>query len=104
MPEPYWPKKGDYPLSRLNEHLQLVRVRCAYCKRVHNYRPDDLIQIFGDVDVDSLMLRMKCETGGEDHGMLQVSAFSPTGREAVGLRIRRLVALKIQRVPVWRED
>ena len=82
----------------------LVRVTCKYCKRAHNYRPDDLIQLFGDMDVDSLMTRMRCEIGGNDHGMLDVKAFSPTGREAVGLRIRRLVAIKIQRVPVWRED
>jgi hypothetical protein len=42
------------------------------------------IQIFGDVDVDSLVLRMKCETGGEDHGMLQVSpgGCSATDRRA----------------------
>lgn len=103
MPEQYWPKKGEFPLSRLNEHMQLVRVRCAFCKRVHNYRPDDLIQIFGDVDVDSLAIRMKCESG-EDHGTLDVRSFVPSGSEAVGLRIRRLVALKIKRVPVWRDD
>lgn len=80
----------------------LVRVTCRYCKRTHNYRPDDLIQIFGDMDVDSLMTRMKCEQGHA--GMMDVKSFSPTGSEAVGLRIRRLVAIKIQRVPIWRED
>ncbi|RWC25932.1 MAG: hypothetical protein EOS27_27155 [Mesorhizobium sp.] len=103
MPEQYAPKHRDYPLSNLNDSLRLVRVRCAYCKRSHNYFPSDLIQIFGDVDVDSLAYRMKCEMG-RDHGYLDVEAFSPTGKEAVGLRIRRLVALKIQRVPVWREE
>lgn len=101
MPEPY--RRPEFPLSRLNEHLQLVRVRCAYCKREHVYRPDDLIQIFGDVDIDSLMRRMKCENGA-DHGSLDVKAFLPTGSDAVGLRIRRLAAIKIHRVPVWRED
>lgn len=105
MPEPYWPKTRDYPLSRLNEGgtPRLVRVRCAYCKRSHNYFPSDLIQIFGDVDVDSLAQRMTCENG-RDHGQLDVDAFLPTGSQAVGLRIRRLVAIKIQRVPVWREE
>ncbi|WP_192183280.1 hypothetical protein [Mesorhizobium amorphae] len=103
MPETYAPKRRDYPLSNLNDTLRLVRVRCRYCKRSHNYFPSDLIQIFGDVDVDSLMDRMKCENGA-DHGKLEVEAFSPTGREAVNLRIRRLVALKIHRVPVWREE
>jgi hypothetical protein len=33
-----------------------------------------------------------------------VLAFVPSGREAVGLRIRRLVAIKFQRVSIWRED
>lgn len=103
MPEPYWPKHGVFPLSRLNEHMSLVRVRCSYCKRTHHYRPDDLIQIFGDVDVDSLMRRIKCE-GCDGSGSIKVEAFYPSGKEAVGLRIRRLVAIKIQRVPVWRED
>ncbi|HTV70734.1 MAG TPA: hypothetical protein VMF90_19570, partial [Rhizobiaceae bacterium] len=70
--------------------------------RQHTYRPDDLIQIFGDVDVNSLDRRMRCENG--DHGFLDVNTITPTGREAVGLRIRRLVAIKINRVPVWRED
>lgn len=101
MPSPY--RHKPYPLSRLIQAgRQLVRVRCAYCKRTHNYFPDDLIQIFGDVDVDSLMDRMGCENGR--HGRLEVTAFAPTGQESVGLRIRRLVAIKIKRIPEWRED
>ncbi|MGS1093137.1 hypothetical protein ACVCNR_00950 [Aquamicrobium terrae] len=83
--------------------MQLVRVTCRYCKRSHVYRPDDLIQIFGDVDVDSLMHRMKCE-GGAGHGQLDVKGFLPSGSELVGLRIRRLAAIKFQRVPVWKDD
>ena len=78
-----------------------MRVTCHYCKRSHGYYPDDLIQIFGDIDVDSLMGRMRCEAG--DHGPMDVRGFVPTGSEAVGLRIRRLVALKIRRVSVWRD-
>lgn len=101
MPEPN--RRHEFPLSRLNEHLQLVRVTCAYCKRSHVYRPDDLIQIFGDVDVDSLMHRMRCE-GGPDHGQLDVKGFMPTGSAGVGLKIRRLVAIKLQRVPIWRDE
>lgn len=103
MPEQYWPKSKIFPLSRLNEQRSLVRVQCRYCKRLHNYHPSDLIQIFGDVDVDSLMTRMTCE-GGSDHGQLNVTNFVPSGSEAVGLRIRRLVAIKIRHIPVWRDD
>jgi hypothetical protein len=45
---------------------------------------------------------MKKKNG--EHGMLDVSAFAPTGAQAVGLRIRRMAAIKIQRVPVCRDD
>jgi hypothetical protein len=102
MPEPYWPKTKPYPLSNLIDNRSLVRVTCSYCKRSHVYYPEDLIQIFGDVDVDSLMGRMRCENDA-DHGMLDVKSFLPTGSEAVNLRIRRLVAIKLKREPVWRE-
>lgn len=101
MPSPY--KSKPFPLSNLNDGQQLVRVRCAYCRRTHHYFPSDLIQIFGDVDVDSLMTRMKCEASG-DHGSLKVEAIYPSGKEAVGLKIRRLVSIKIRREPVWREE
>ncbi|MER9330610.1 hypothetical protein [Mesorhizobium sp. M0488] len=76
MPETYAPKDRDFPLSKLNDTMRLVRVRCRYCKRLHNYAPSDLIQIFGDVD--SLAFRIKCENGN-DHGRLEVEAFVPTG-------------------------
>ncbi len=99
MPAPN--RHSIYPLSALNQSRSLVRVACRYCKRTHNDYPSDLIQIFGDVDVDSLMARMRCEAG--DHGPLDVSSFLPTGSESVGLRIPRLLAIKIQRVPVWRD-
>jgi hypothetical protein len=102
MPETYAPKRKDYVLSNLNDSRLLVRVRCPYCKRGHVYYPCDLIQIFGDVDVDSLMDRMTCESA-KDHGRLVVETVYPQGMEAVGLRIRRLVSIKIKHVPVWKE-
>lgn len=103
MPEPYWAKKAAYPLSRANDNLQLVRVRCNYCKRQHIYQPTDLIQVYGDRDVDSLMQHMICD-GGSSHGTQDVKAFNPMGKELIGLRIRRLAGIKVNRVPVWRDD
>jgi len=99
MPEQH--RKHPYPLSRLNEHRSYVRVACAYCKRRLHFFPDDLIRVFGDVDVDSIAERIKCEGCG---GRVDVKSFSPTGSEAVGMRMRRLVAIKIQHVPVWKDD
>ena len=101
MPELYKPKSKPYPLSALHQSGQYVRVRCRYCKRTHNYHPLDLIQLFGDVDVDSLMERITCE--GCTVSLIDVSGFLPTGSEAVGLKLRRLVAIRIRREPVWRE-
>lgn len=105
MPEPNWPKHSryEYRLSAVVNNLHLVRVTCSYCKRKVVYRPEDLIQIYGDVDVDSLIGRMTCEAGA-DHGYVDVKCFSPSGSEAVGLKIRRLVRLEIKRVPIWKED
>lgn len=81
----------------------LLRVRCNVCRRTHNYRPEDLIEIFGDIDADLLDERMRCERDAM-HGRLEITSFLPQGEKAVGLRIRRLVAIKMVRVPVWRED
>jgi hypothetical protein len=50
------------------------------------------------------MHRMKCERCGDGSGTLDVSTFVPTGREAVGLKIRRLVKIEFRRVPVWKEE
>lgn len=47
-----------FPLSRLNDARDLITVGCAYCKREHAYYPTDLMQLFGNVDVDSLASRM----------------------------------------------
>jgi C4-type Zn-finger protein len=102
MPETYYPKSRIYPLSAMTDRLDLLRVKCTVCKKWHAYYPADLLQIFGDVDVDSLMHRMNCESCGAK-GM-DVQTFLPSGPERVGLRIRKLVSIKIKRIPVWRED
>lgn len=101
MPAPYRTK--PYNLSNYVDRLLLMSVSCSYCKRRRNYLPADLIQVFGDVDADSIAHRIKCE-GCNAKASMVVDTFSPTGTEAVGLRIRRLVAIKIKRVPVWKDD
>ena len=80
-----------------------MRVRCHACRTLHHYRPEDVLQIFGDVDANSLHHRMKCERC-RNNLALSVDYFQPVGAEAVGMKIRRLVAIKLQRVPIWREE
>lgn len=50
----------------------------------------------------SLSHSMTCEGG--DHGFLDVTSFVPTGSQTVGLRMWRLVAIKMRREPIWGED
>ena len=102
MPAPN--RTTPFPLSKLNDARDLVEVRCAYCRRAHVYYPTDLIQLFGDVDVDSLSGRMKCESVPGGHGFLKVERVFSGSREMVGKKIRRLVAIRVQRIPVWREE
>lgn len=80
----------------------LIRIRCAYCKRVAHYHPIDLLEIYGDVEVDSLMRRMRCEVG-KDHGDMDVRCISPSAEEAQGMKVRRLTGVILTRVPIWTE-
>jgi len=102
MPQPN--KTTPFPLSKLNDARDLVMVGCAYCRRVHVYYPTDLTQLFGDADVDSLARRMICESVPGGHGVLRVERIFSGSREMVGVKIRRLVAIKVRRIPVWREE
>jgi hypothetical protein len=65
--------------------------------------PGHLIQLFGDVDADSIETRMRCERCKAGSTMI-IEAFHLSGKEAVEPRIRKLVAIKVHRVPVWREE
>lgn len=102
MPQPN--RTTPFPLSKLNDARELVLVSCAYCKREHAYYPTDLMQLFGDVDVDSLALRMTCESVRGGHGTMRVERIFSGSREMVGKKTRRLVAIQIKRVPIWREE
>ncbi|MEQ1938637.1 hypothetical protein ABMA46_10305 [Mesorhizobium sp. CN5-321] len=103
MPEPYWPKdRNAYTLRMAERNRTIVRVRCAYCKRVAYYHPVDLMEIWGDVEVDDLMHKMRCEAG-KDHGNMDVRCISPSAEEMQGMKIRRLTGIVLTRRPVWSE-
>lgn len=92
-----------YPLSRMVEHRLLLRVQCHSCRRVSYYRPEDVIQLFGDVDVNSLQRRIKCGRC-RSNNFLHIETFQPAGSDLSGIRVRRLVGIKLLRVPIWKED
>lgn len=91
-----------WPLSRAQAVGQLVRVRCPICPGWRHYEPADLQCLLGDVDVNAVSRRMHCERCG-GHGM-RAEVFIPVAAERARLKVRRLVAIKIKRVPVWRDE
>lgn len=94
QPEPYFPKSKIYPPWVVTDRLDLLCVRCTTCKLPHVYYPADLLQILGDVDANSLMGRMSCEGCGVKGVVVRI--FVPSGPERVGLKIRKLVSVKIR--------
>jgi hypothetical protein len=47
---------------------------------------------------------MTCESVRGGHGLLKVERIFSGSREMVGVNIRRIVAIKINRIPVWKEE
>lgn len=103
MPEPYWPKfwkKNAFTLIDVGKHGFLVKVSCRYCKRARLFETADLVETFGDIDVDDLAERLKRCNGCKKTLTLDVGIVSRTDREAETLTRRRLV----KRRPVWRDE
>jgi hypothetical protein len=103
MPElPPKPHGIIWPLSRASEVGQVVRVRCGYCRGKRYYLPEDLQRLFGDSDVNTLSRRMRCEACGKKE--ISAEVFIPVASERARMTIRRLVDVKVRRVPVWRDE
>lgn len=96
-------RKIIWLLSSAHDAGQLVRVSCGYHDDRRYYRPADLIQIFGDIDVNRLGRLMKCERCGRRDN-IDVEARLLPAQERDRITVRRLVEIKIRKLPVWRED
>lgn len=82
---------------------QLVYVECGYCRGRRYYRPGDLRKVFGNIDVNRLALRMKCELCGRGDNM-ECDVYLPVAAERARMTIRRLVEIRIKKIPVWRDE
>lgn len=101
MPEQYEPKRKAYLLSDAKRDGMLVRIRCNYHKIQRWYVPDDLRQIFGDIDVDSIMRRMRCD---QCRNFVDVKGEILSATERRTIRVRRLERMRYVARPVWRDD
>jgi hypothetical protein len=90
-------------LSAAHDVGQLVRIRCLHCRLTRNYLPDDLNRLIGDIEIDRLEQRMRCQ---KCHltDYIQVTLWFPTAEERQHLTVRRLVKIKTHRIPVWRDE
>jgi hypothetical protein len=68
----------------------------------HGTLPEDLRGIFGDADVNSLSRRMRCEACRKKE--ISAEVLIPVASERARTTIRRLVDVKVRRVPVWRDE
>lgn len=105
MPDqPLKTRRTIWLLSFASAAGQLVWVECGRCRQGRRYyRPDDLIKLFGNVDVAVLPLRMRCERCGSRESM-NADVHLPAPAERATLAVRRLVDVKVRLRPVWREE
>ncbi|KAB0680173.1 hypothetical protein [Aureimonas leprariae] len=81
----------------------LVAIGCNLCRTSRHYDPDDLRLLFGDIDVDTVERRIRCEAC-DKQDYVTVRTWRPVGSDWRGLVIRRLVRVETVRRPVWRDE
>lgn len=95
-------KLNGWSLGEARSHGQIVAVTCNRCKVTHRYLPEDLIRLRGDMNLARLLRRFRCERHGDDAMWLTIE--DPTAVERQAMQLRRLVDIRIKRIPVWKDD
>ena len=105
MPETNRPPRyrSNWTLMSAERTGQVVRVSCHLCRARHHYLPQDMLTLFGDIDIDELEQRLRCGAcGRKDY--VQVKLWVPSAEERQALTLRRLVRVQTRRVPIWRDE
>lgn len=90
-------------LSHAINQRQIVTTKCAACNSRHHYYPEDLQKLFGDIECDDIQDRIRCDRcAGRETMRVSVHGLAASERQAI--RMRRLVDIKIRKVPVWRDE
>ncbi len=91
-------------MSEAHDARQYIKVKCGLCHgATRHYYPADLIRLLGDVPVIALRALMKCEKCGRKE-YLDIDVLSASAAERSTFKVRRLVEVKVRKLPVWRED
>lgn len=91
-----------YGLSDANTDGMLVKIKCHACSITHCYRPADLITICGDVQLDEIAGFFRCESCGRK-AFLSADWLTAQGGDFRGIRLRRLVGVRLVRVYDWED-
>lgn len=89
-------------LSRFDDGSYLVKIDCAHCRVTRFYDPADLKRLCGDIPVRRIASRFSCQIcNRKDY--LTSALVSPSAKERVGMKVRRLVEIRLIRKPVWED-
>jgi hypothetical protein len=101
MVHPYC--RPDYTLSSGAADGMLVKMNCRQCRSVHRYHPADLVALCGDIPIYEVASWFRCEKcATRDH--LKAGWDTVMGPDIGKTRVRRLVRVRMVRVPEWREE
>ncbi len=89
-------------LHRAQQLGLVIRVTCNFCRQVRYYDPGDMRLLLGDVEIDGLRRRLKCEECGRPDYM-EVEGRNMAASEKEGKVLRRLHSIRIVRRPVWKD-
>lgn len=91
-------------LREAHDAGQYIKVRCGLCHGpTRHYYPADLMRLLGDVALPALQALMRCEKCGHKQ-YLDIDAVNASAAERTAFKVRRLIKIKVQKLPVWRED
>ena len=98
-----WPKGAPWTLLHAHDAGQVARVRCGYCNIKRFYKPLELREVVGNVTVDQLRTKLRCEKCGRKESM-GAELFHPVGQELVTIRFRRLIEIRWERRVIWKDE
>ncbi|MBB3916008.1 hypothetical protein EFB14_19280 [Rhizobium fabae] len=104
MPEIHpFKRLRSWTLRTAQDQGQILVVRCDYCRVTYRYLPVDLLELCGDLTLDKVLDRFRCNRCGKKH-YLNLKLHFPHGSEYGSLPVRRLKEVRTVAVPIWSED
>ncbi|WP_214473396.1 hypothetical protein [Mesorhizobium sp. dw_380] len=98
-----WPRGAPWTLMHAHNAGQVARICCGHCNIKRFYKPLELREVIGNVTIDQVRAKVRCENCGRKESM-SAELFHPVGQELVTIRFRRLVEIRWERRVIWRDE